>query len=157
MTTAIASTFTLELREELTGLFEKLDSESKLMASLVGLSQCVFGTRRFFDLGQLRDSAAYFMTDEAAETAERINPDVVPHVNEIRRHLESVAADPPDYQTAEFVPTVDSSTREFQWGDTFSEPVWFDIRHAARKALVGLESVLSPRPGPPPGADGPPA
>jgi hypothetical protein len=144
------------VRDELTQQFEQLDDESKLTIALVCFSQCAFGHRRFLDLGQMKHAHDYILTDKAVRTAETVNPEVVGEIEQIRKHMETVTADPPDYYAEDLSPRGDTSSREFYWRETFEEPEWYEIRHAARKGLTALESVLAPKPGPPPGADGPP-
>ncbi|HEY7621956.1 MAG TPA: hypothetical protein VH834_19430 [Solirubrobacteraceae bacterium] len=142
-------TQTMDVNEELDQKFQVLDEESKLTVALLAFSQCACAHRRFVGLGQMKHAHDYIFTAGAVSTAQRIDPAVVPLIEEIRGHVKAIAADPPDYMEADLTPKPVTREREFLWTDAFEDPVWFDIRHAARRGLTAVEAVLAPRPGPP--------
>lgn len=125
----------MDISQELDEKFAKLDDLSKLTIMFQIFSQCACSHRRFVGLGQMKHGRDYVASDAALATAERIDPSVVASIQEIRAGIEKVEADLPDYLTAEFGPSGPASTRDFLWADAFEEPVWFDIRHAARSGL----------------------
>jgi hypothetical protein len=139
----------MDINQELDEKFQTLDSESKLMVALLAFSQCACGHRRFLGLGQMKHAHDYIVTEDAMDTAEAVNPEVVGKIEVLRQHLEQVSAEPTDYYGEDLAPKGNVMSREFLWGDGFEQPVWFDIRHVSREGLTALESVLAPKPGPP--------
>jgi hypothetical protein len=145
----IEVTQTLDVNDELDQKFQALDDNSKLTIALVSFSQCACAHRRFVGLGQMKHAHDYIFTDDAARTAQQIDPAIVGLIEEIRHNVKIVSEDPPDFMDADLAPKPVTRTREFLWSDAFEDPVWFDIRHAARRGLTTVEGVLAPRPGPP--------
>jgi hypothetical protein len=56
-----------------------------------------------------------------------------------------IAAAPADYHEADLAPRGAGITRDFLWSDALEEPVWYDIRHAAREDLGMVEAQVLQR------------
>ncbi|HEY7621935.1 MAG TPA: hypothetical protein VH834_19325 [Solirubrobacteraceae bacterium] len=135
----------MNIIEELDEKFAQLDDKSKLMATLSILSKCACAHRRILGLHQLKHAHDYIVSDDARRVAEATDPVVAAKVAEITGHMERLAADPADCHEADLAPRGAGTTRDFLWSDALEEPVWYDVRHAAREGLGIVEAQVLQR------------
>ncbi|MFE2998722.1 hypothetical protein ACFXG4_27430 [Nocardia sp. NPDC059246] len=135
----------MSVRDELDKKFAELDNESKLTITMLGFSQCAAGYKRFLGLNQLHHSYSFLYTEEAVSTAEATDPIVAESVAQLRDLVKEAVATPRPFHDEEFRPVGAAYERDFLWSDTFEEPVFYDIRHAARDGLRAIEAKLPPR------------